>query len=199
MPLDWQGSLHRCSVPGNAPPVLLLCLPARNDTEILQRDAIPGSFLGQHMYTVYGRAASLIPETAPGERAWHRQQGSAQPHLVPHFPKPCTEICTECLSRRAGSQRGCGCSVPPEGRGLEGECTGMDLAVHKIVVSTDREVVKFYLRAVPLSDFTSHVKHCKSWGWKFPVCVLATMNAWEAFLEISLLPSPCETNASFPL
>lgn len=36
VPLDWHGSLHGCSVPGNAPPVLLLCLPASNGPGILQ-------------------------------------------------------------------------------------------------------------------------------------------------------------------
>lgn len=79
VPLDGQGSLHGCSVPA-----LLLCLPARNGPGILQRAAVAGSFLGQHMCTVYCRAASSIPETAPGEWAW--------PPLVPHLPELCGDL-----------------------------------------------------------------------------------------------------------
>lgn len=90
VPLHWQGSLHRCSVPGNAPPALLLCLPARNGRGMCRDMLFLALFSGS---TCAPRTAELhrrYPRRHPGW-AGHRQQGSAQPHPVPHLPELCTE------------------------------------------------------------------------------------------------------------
>lgn len=76
VPLDGQGC-----VPGNAPPALLLCFPARNGTGICRELLFLALFLG-------GTCALCTAETryprAPGEWPW-------PPPLVPHRPELCRD------------------------------------------------------------------------------------------------------------